>query len=136
MGQIVIGFLGAGLGFCIFAGLLACTGKFEEGKRVVIGFTFAIILGIAFGVMTYFCATNIKNIESQKFYASFQAKKQTYENSIDDERLTALERLQITENIMYINSNLAEKQVDVVQWYNFNLTQDNKNNILELAMIN
>jgi len=84
----------------------------------------------------FFCATGLKNIDNQKFYASFQAKKQTYESSVSDERLTALERLQITEDIMKINSNLAEKQVDIVQWYNFNVDQVNKDNILELTMIN
>jgi hypothetical protein len=135
MGEIIIGFFVGGLGFFVAAWLLARSGKFED-KYEWLGWTLATVFGVVCAIMMFFCATGLKNIDNQKFYASFQAKKQTYESSVSDERLTALERLQITEDIMKINSNLAEKQVDIVQWYNFNVDQVNKDNILELTMIN
>ena len=67
--------------------------------------------------------------------ASFEAKKGTYESAMKDENITGFERLQITQNIMELNGDLASEQVNVTQWYNFNISEENRNKTLSLTPI-
>jgi hypothetical protein len=135
MGAIVCGIL---IGACIF-GIVACilseTSYFEEKEHAKLGYTISSIIGIIFGICMYFITTNGINVSNESFCASFEARKETYESAMNDENVTSLERLQITEKIMEINAGLAQEQVSVVQWYNFNLSEENKENTLSLTII-
>mgnify|MGYP003518199671 CR=1 FL=1 len=135
MGAIISGIC---VGFPVFL-IVVCglcdTDFFKRKENAFLGYTISVIIGIVFFIFTYCLVTNMINVDNQTFCARFEAKKETYERAINDERLTSLERIQITTSIMDINADLAEEQVSVSQWYNFNLSKENEEQTISLTPI-
>ena len=107
----------------------------EDKVSPIVMWVVAALIIIFFFAIGYISTTSMVNVENQQFCASFEAKKTTYELSMKDENITGLERLQITQNIMELNGDLASEQVNVTQWYNFNISEENRNKTLSLTQI-
>lgn len=130
MGAILFSLLCASLGFCLW-GAINSECFIKKSTSIIL---FIVLVGVFFTAPFVFM-TNTVNVWNQQFCAEFEAQKQTYERAIENENLTGLERLEITNKIMELNADLASEQVSVVQWYNFNLSQENKERTLALTMI-
>lgn len=134
MGAVAFGLLTGTIGFFIAAGILYNT-CWEDKAKPVVMYGIAALIVILFFAIGYVPITSKVNVESQQFCASFEAKKGTYESAMKDENITGFERLQITQNIMELNGDLASEQVNVTQWYNFNISEENRNKTLSLTPI-
>lgn len=134
MGAVFISLLTGMFGFFIAMEILYNT-CWEDKVSPIVMWVVAALITILFFAVGYISITSIVNVENQQFCASFEAKKTTYELSIKDENITGLERLQITQNIMELNGDLASEQVNVTQWYNFNISEENRNKTLSLMPI-
>lgn len=134
MGAVFLGLLTGALGFFIAMGILYET-YWEDKVSPIVMWVVAALIIIFFFAIGYISTTSMVNVENQQFCASFEAKKTTYELSMKDENITGLERLQITQNIMELNGDLASEQVNVTQWYNFNISEENRNKTLSLTQI-
>lgn len=134
MGAIGFGLLMGALGFMIALAII-CETEWGNNLRDGIGIGIIILLIFCFFILGYIGDTSYVNIENKIFCASFEAKKNTYEYAIKDENITGFERLQITQSIMELNGDLAAEQVNVCQWYNFNISEENRNKTLSLEQI-
>ena len=77
----------------------------------------------------------IKNAAIKEYVASFQAVKATYEMSLSSETLSGLERIAILDTAIEKNSALAAKQASIDMWWNFGITEENKDLLLSLTPI-
>lgn len=123
-----------GLVFCFIAFVLSQTDYFNV-EHPKVGYSISGVAGLAITVLIFFLLSQCTNIGKEKFCAEFEAKKFTYETAVADKNITGLERLQITSNIMDINANLAKEKVDIIQWYNFVVTDENVERVLSLTPI-
>lgn len=134
MVELFGGIFCGGIIFCFIAFALSQTDYFcvEHPKA---GYSISGATGFFFAVLLFLLFVQTTNINKEKFCAEFEAKKFTYETAVADKNITGLERLQITSNIMDINADLAEEKVDIVQWYNFTVSDESIEKILSLTPI-
>jgi hypothetical protein len=129
---IVVSILVGGLGFCL--GMLA--DSFAERKWAIAASKFLIVVltvgGLAGG---WLVMTEYDYVEREKFIATFSAQKITCEAAMESENITPIERAAIVTRIMEQNSELAEEKVSIVRWYNFHLSNEVKQRVLDLEPI-
>lgn len=100
-------------------------------KSLVVGIaSFIIILvgGCLIGV-------SVDNVSAKQFIEKYPVTQQLYYNSIDDEKLSGLERLQIVQMAKRSNDELASWKIEIDAWWNIFLKNDFKQQIRELNYI-
>ena len=84
---------------------------------------YAIPIGLC--ILTFIISMTIGGIwgkyedkfEYKKFINSYISQKTIYEESLKDDKLSGLERINLINNISAINSELEEKKVEYKKWY-------------------
>ena len=110
IGIILITFLISGLVFAIFG---AISSETENSKLLIVG----CIVGFLCWVGATFVGIGI-NTNSEKIYVKkYLAQKHTIEQSLKNENLTGLERIQLVNKATELNGEFAEKKAHFELWY-------------------
>jgi hypothetical protein len=77
----------------------------------------------------------LDNADLRSFIAKFNATKETYNMSINDERLSGLERLEIVKMVNESNRDLASRKANINEWWNNFVSDDLKDELNQLESI-
>lgn len=119
---------------------------------LVLGFLIGALIGCVIGVYTdsvlpFFVSTilliviggsigiQVDRVSYDKKIANWKNTKMIIEDSLKDEQLTQLEKMNLVNTILEYNMQLTELKEDVKQWWYFYL-DDSKVNELEIIKIN
>ena len=78
----------------------------------------AIIAPIVTFVFVFLIGTAILTRDERAYVESFKAQKQTIEQSLSNEELTGLERVQLVTKAAELNGEFARRKTEYKAWYN------------------
>lgn len=104
--------LGLILGFLI-GGVISETSYNSDYKGVL------CVIWIVFILLGGFAGFYIEKQSNSKYVESYIATKQTIEVSLSSEVLTGLERVQLVEQAVTANAELASEKYTASKWYGF-----------------
>jgi len=125
MGSLVLGLLCGGVLAVLICFLLwAIIDYFMDVKSLTIVSIFIVITTSALLI-------NLSKNDSIKWCQQYQISKETIHKSIDNEKLSGFERVELVKQATELNQNLIGKQYDCQKWYGFDMDKS----VLELTPI-
>lgn len=91
---------------------------------VLIGWLSGIFIIVIITIVGCQMGLTLGNADIQKDIAGVTALQETYTYSLNDERLSGLEKMEITKEIMEQNIAIARQKVELRQWWNQWLDQE------------
>lgn len=133
MGSLVLGIvLGVVLSAIIgFIGSLIYESLYETWAEITcVITTIALCLGFTIAITVAICSYD--KLQSTCYIDRYYSVKTTIEESLDSDKISGMERLQLVQNAIDENKYLVQQQFDCQQWYGFLIDKD----VLELKPIN
>lgn len=124
IGIIVLGLIGWTIWMTLYCGCYEKVGVAIFVVMIASGLVGGGALGASFD-----------NTSVEEDIAGFSVIKQTYESAIHDENLSGYERIAIINTVIEQNKLLARRQASITKWWNFGITQENKDALLALTPI-
>ena len=74
---------------------------------------------------------NSEKINNDSWTQQYISQKQLIEDSLNNEKLSGLERVELVKQANELNAELIDKQIKCVKWYNFTMDDE----VLELELV-
>jgi len=129
---IIIGVLLGGL-IALLVGIEVYdnSSEYDTLKGWISGVLIFLVIAVPISLLGRYM--NIADKES--YIAQYKTYKTTYVNSVNDKRISGLERIELTKSIMSENTSLADEKVNINKIWNFEIPKEIKDEILGLEPI-
>ncbi len=113
---IGLGFLFSALSCCVVSLIIVGTTELFEDN---LGIAIIILLVVAFIAMslTVFGGIGIETEDQKVFVKIYETKKITIEQSLSNENLSGLERIELVKQAVDLNGELAERKARCERWH-------------------
>jgi len=129
---IIIGVvLGALIGLLVGISVYDNVCKYDTLKGWIAGIAVCLVISIPIS----FLGKYINITDKESYLARYKTYKSTYINSLNDTRISGLERIELTKSIMSANTELADQKININKMWNFEIPHEIKNEILKLEEI-
>ena len=129
---IIIGVvLGGLIGLLVGVSVYDNTYSHDTLKGWITGIAVCLVISIPISLLGKY----INVTDKESYIARYRTYKSTYINSLNDTRISGLERIELTKSIMSANTELADQKININKMWNFEIPQEIKNEILKLEEI-
>ena len=106
--------------------------EYEWGEKIfkTIRYICVIICFVSWCLITSVLIDSEK-INNDSWTQQYISQKQLIEDSLNNEKLSGLERLELVKQANELNAELIDKQIKCVKWYNFTMDDD----VLKLELV-
>lgn len=94
-----------------------------------------IVICIAVSICGGFIGIGSDVAEVESFINQYEATHMLYEASIEDERLSGLERLEIVQMANRTNMSIADRKAKIDKWWNFAIPEELKDKIRHMEYV-
>lgn len=108
----------------------------QETKIIKKGLTIGIILGIILSILFFFAFSYSESMSYKVELEGYKAKKYTIEQSLQNNELTGLERIELVNQAVELNGWLAETKCEIMKWTSFDVHDSIKQECQKADFIN
>lgn len=108
----------------------------RQNRRSIIFTIIAIMVFISIFCLAYFSISYLRATYYEKQIAGYEAQKITIEQSLDNEDLSGLERIELVNNASELNEWLAEEKIEISKWTKFDIYSSVKEQYANAEYIN
>ena len=108
----------------------------RQNRRSIIFTIIAIMVFISIFCLAYFSISYLRATYYEKQIAGYEAQKITIEQSLDNEDLSGLERIELVNNASKLNEWLAEEKIEISKWTKFDIYSSVKEQYANAEYIN
>lgn len=125
---LMVGLLGIPIGYLIYE----CSCSTDD---VLKGWISGVLFAAVFIFFGGFLGNYINTADVESYTEQYKVTSETYYSSIDNEKLSGLERLELTQSVMLYNRELANRKVDMVKFWSIGIPKSVKEEVLKLEYI-
>lgn len=108
----------------------------RQKRRGIIFTIITIMVFISIFCLAYFSISYYCTISYEKQIAGYEAQKITIEQSLDNEDLSGLERIELVNKASELNEWLAEEKIEISKWTKFDIYNSVKEQYANAEYIN